>query len=335
MRIPRNFEQPLSKYAIMKFARPTFNTWMKLCPESNREQWKRYARPNALKDFADERLLSVFPGIYEGFSKLSIVVTFDEEYIVWLHGRKDTEWMQQEYINSLTTKDVVRLAQKNGFNNTYFVYAMPIPVSISDLRKRSYRELTRKTQCMLMGYLTNFTNNENVYVAPYLLDIKTIVDEEDFLIKMAKTYFKTNQQVEVMGWDMVEWDEFDEPPCFAIPIIFKYEHNEMIINPEQLMKNIPFKWNYRWVELLKENEIFERIKEDFGLCESIDKVVLQFAEIVHNESKSLFEFMKNDGQFVYDRRNKPIEIKNNECFIANLYQVLANDIEFFEEDECR
>lgn len=336
MRRQRNFDRSLSEYAIMKFARPTFNTWMKLCPNSNREQWKMYAKPNALKDFSDDRLSSVFPGIYESFSKLSIVVTFDEEYIVWLHGREDTEWMQQEYINSLKAKDVLRLAQKNGFNNTYFIYALPIPITINELTRPTKRKLTKETQSALIEMFQKVCLNTQVYVSPHLMNIETIVAEEELLIKMARNYFRTSKQDDILWIENVCWDNTEDVPCFAIPIVFKYEHNDIIMNPEKLSKDIPFKWDYRWVNLNdffdseeQKAELLLQIKNDLCLQNSLDNSfnLIQFAEIIGDESKNIYTNLKQEGYSFSDRNEYPVQMKENDCLVDILYKQLKNDKE--------
>lgn len=212
--------------------RYTNEKWAEIFPE-DAEEWAYIANPDSVLDFIDVQQHLMEQNI--GFANESIplkIVALDDEYDEWLGDEEDTPSKRLAYCDGVTVDDALRLAQKHNMHYSYTLCMFPLIILPDDLESTKKR-LNRQTQEAFQKYLKSLTQNLDVYVAPFMVDFRTIEDVEDDIIALAKQEMSGRKAATPERFKTIDIGSEPFMLC-GIPIVFRETHDTMAFVPEQL-----------------------------------------------------------------------------------------------------
>jgi hypothetical protein len=259
--------------------RYTYDAWVKLFPDSNREEWESCTYPTSLLTFVMSTAKE------SSCDDLPInIITIDDEYIAWLGKLKHNNDALSEYTKELTNNDLIKLAKKHNLHYTYSVCIYPLVIELPEITKKRYRMLTEETRLEFENYLKQIAPTLDIHVSSHLLNMSTADNEEaeKRLVEMAKDYFKSRNNKTYHKWEKVKIDNQQQVPVYGIPIVFRETHDKTVtiipkemfnernvlsrsLNTVEMTDEFFKKFGVKDVQPFLETQLLQNIKKDLGL----------------------------------------------------------------------
>ena len=217
---------------IISYPRFDFDTWVQIF--GSEEFWENTQHPNDVGMFVMStmhRCLETQQDIAEKLNKGEKVtlriVTLDEEFMGWLIHRnidpKEEEIQVsiiEEYMNSITNQDAIRLFRKGGMNSGHYFYYYPVIIS-STHNINEVPDVPDKLQMRLKSAIRDVFGFDEIFIGDKLIDagtIETCADEIENALQRKTSLDKWKAKV--------LFDDHENISFLCIPIAVRYSFDE-------------------------------------------------------------------------------------------------------------
>lgn len=234
MRREASLADHLNAYPVgtINTCRYTREAWQRSYPQEENPDvdiWERYEEVQCPDNLMDAFACLYMQGnLYDVLYDFKIqAIPLDDEYFRWLDGRENTEHERTQYASTWKgPKDpTARLAAEN-LNESYYFYVLPVigPTDNSSFSTEISAETRKTVEDYFRKFFPKESSSFSLWVAPYMVKMETIYNEQGRILDQAKAKFRDNTDVTIRKYCSAEMQGDANIAVLFLPVIIREKH---------------------------------------------------------------------------------------------------------------
>lgn len=207
--------------STLSFTRYTYDSWMKMDPDSDMEEYEMEQCPDNLLDYLTDNLAFMFPNEAPDADLHLTLNPIDDDYFKWLGDREDTAAARSSYPQDPNANSKLCAAH---LDVSRFVFGLPL-FAIAKENILNTR-LNKAAAEGIQEYFSTLVHDPkySFFAAHYVMDACDLYEKEDIIMQMAATWFNDGVRTNYGMLNTIQVEE-NELLLGMIPVVVQIKHD--------------------------------------------------------------------------------------------------------------